>query len=78
MDEKGQTLDNIYIERLWRSLKYEDIYIKSYKNMMELRNEISKYFYFYNTERFHQSLDYLTSDMMYEPFSVEEIIGQGT
>lgn len=76
MDGKGRALDNIYVERLWRSLKYEDIHIKSYENMMELRNGISKYFHFYNTERFHQSLDYLTPDMMYESFSVEESVGK--
>jgi len=76
MDGKGRALDNIYVERLWRSLKYEDIHIKSYENMMELRNGISKYFNFYNTERFHQSLEYQTPDMMYESFSVDESVGK--
>lgn len=71
MDGRGRALDNIYVERLWRSLKYEDIYIKSYSNMRELREGIRKYFNFYNTERFHQSLDYLTPEMMYKSFLKE-------
>lgn len=69
MDGKGRALDNIFVERLWRSLKYEDIYIKSYETMSALREGISKYFHFYNTERFHQSHDYRTPEVMYESFS---------
>lgn len=72
MDGKGRALDNIYVERLWRSLKYEDIYIKSYESMIELKEGIKKYFNFYNTERFHQSLGYLTPEVMYESFSERE------
>lgn len=72
MDGKGRALDNIYVERLWRSLKYEDIYIKSYENMRELKEGIKKYFRFYNEERFHQSLDYSTPEMMYKSFIREE------
>lgn len=72
MDGKGRALDNIYIERLWRSLKYEDIYIKSYISMIELKEGIRRYFNFYNTERFHQSLGYLTPEIMYESFSERE------
>lgn len=68
MDGKGRALDNIYVERLWRSLKYEDIYIKSYESVSELKEGIKKYFQFYNKARFHQSLDYLTPDQMYESF----------
>ena len=71
MDSKGRALDNIYVERLWRSLKYEDIYIKSYTTMKELKEGIKKYFGFYNGERFHQSLDYATPNEMYKSF-VEE------
>ena len=72
MDGKGRALDNIYVERLWRSLKYEDIYLKSYTTMKEMKEGIKKYFSFYNGERFHQSLDYATPDEMYRSFVVEE------
>jgi putative transposase len=65
MDGKGRALDNIYIERLWRSLKYEDIYIKEYQTVLECAAGIDKYFEFYNTERFHQSLKYETPDDIY-------------
>lgn len=68
MDGKNRALDNIYIERLWRSLKYEDIYIKHYETVKELKAGIAKYFRFYNEERFHQSLEYRTPDEMYESF----------
>ena len=72
MDGKGRALDNIYVERLWRSLKYEDIYLKSYETVSELKEGIRRYFAFYNTERFHQSHEYLTPEVMYESFSVRE------
>ena len=72
MDSKGRALDNIYVERLWRSLKYEDIYLKSYETMGELKEGIKRYFRFYNTERFHQSLVYLTPEIMYESFSTRD------
>ncbi len=65
MDGKGRALDNIYIERFWRTLKYEDIYIKDYNSMAELKEGIKKYIEFYNSERFHQSLDYDTPDEIY-------------
>jgi len=65
MDGKGRAIDNIYIERLWRSLKYEDIYIKEYETVPECIAGVNKYFKFYNSERFHQSLDYKTPDEIY-------------
>lgn len=65
MDGKGRALDNIFIERLWRSLKCEEIYINHYESVIELKIAIDKYFKFYNTERFHQSLDYETPDEIY-------------
>lgn len=74
MDGKGRALDNIYVERLWRSLKYEDIYLKSYESMRELKDGINRYFNFYNTERFHQSHEYLTPDVMYESFAIREVL----
>lgn len=74
MDGKGRALDNIYVERLWRSLKYEEIYLNAYKNMTELKESINKYFTFFNTERFHQSLDYETPDKIYYSVFAEEKI----
>ena len=68
MDGKGRALDNIRMERLWRSLKYEDIYLKRYETMGELKSGVSAYFNFYNSARFHQSLDYSVPDEMYESF----------
>ena len=65
MDGKGRCLDNIFIERFWRSLKYENIFIHDYKSVTELKYGISKYMQFYNTERFHQSLEYKTPDEVY-------------
>jgi len=68
MDGKGRALDNVYVERLWRSLKYEEIYLKSYETMAQMAEGVARYFQFYNAERFHQSLDYQTPDQMYESF----------
>lgn len=65
MDGKGRALDNIYVERLWRSLKYEEIYLKDYSDMKELKEGIDNYFKFFNEERFHQSLEYATPDEIY-------------
>lgn len=65
MDGKGRALDNIYVERLWRSLKYEEIYLHSYPSMIDLKEGINSYFRFFNTERFHQSLEYATPDEIY-------------
>jgi putative transposase len=60
MDGKGRFLDNIFIERLWRSLKYEEIFIKAYASVGEARGGISNWFTFYNNERLHQALGYRT------------------
>ena len=60
MDGKGRCLDNVFVERLWRSLKYEDIYIKAYADLVEARAGIGRYFAFYNTLRRHQALGYQT------------------
>ena len=68
MNGRGRVFDNIYVERLWGSLKYEDIYLKSYESMRELKDGIKRYFLFYNGERFHQSHDYLTPDIMHQSF----------
>jgi putative transposase len=66
MDSVNRALDNIFVERFWRSLKYEDIYLKDYRTMLELRVGIDRYIKFYNSERFHQSLEYETPDIIYE------------
>lgn len=60
MDGRGRALDNIFVERLWRSLKYENIYLHNYRTMKEAYEGIKRYFDFYNNERPHQSLDYKT------------------
>ena len=65
MDGKGRALDNIYVERLWRSLKYEDVYLNRYDSLNECRLGIKNYFVFYNSKRFHQSLEYMTPDEKY-------------
>ena len=65
MDGKGRALDNVYVERLWRSLKYENIFLNDYRNLKDLKGGVNLYFEFYNTERYHQSLDYQTPDSVY-------------
>jgi len=65
MDGRGRALDNVFIERLWRSVKYEDVYLHGYESISELVVGLTKYFAFYNEERRHQSLDYLTPDEVY-------------
>lgn len=65
MDGKGRALDNIIIERLWRSLKYEDIYLKDYQSVPDLAEGVQAYFDFYNYERPHQSLGYQTPADVY-------------
>jgi putative transposase len=65
MDGRGRALDNIFVERLWRSVKYEDIYIKDYESVPELYFGLDQYFRFYNHERPHQSLDGQTPEMVY-------------
>ena len=66
MDGKGRCIDNVFVERLWRSLKYEDIYLRSYANLVEARAGIERYFHFYNTGRFHQSLGHQTPAAFYD------------
>jgi putative transposase len=65
MDGKGRYTDNIFIERLWRALKYEEIYLKNYENGIELYRSLKRYFDFYNHERPHQSLNYMTPSEVY-------------
>ena len=65
MDGRGRALDNIFVERLWRSVKHEDVYLKGYATMAELMIGLAQYFAFYNGERPHQSLAYKTPGEVY-------------
>ena len=65
MDGKGAWRDNVFVERLWRSVKYEEVYLKAYENVPEARTEIGRYLTFYNTKRPHSSLDGQTPDQAY-------------
>lgn len=66
MDGRGRAFDNIMIERLWRSVKYEEVYLKEYASVCECREELGKYFDFYNEERRHQGLGRRTPREVYE------------
>jgi len=66
MDGRGRCMDNIFVERLWRSLKYEEVYLKDYASVTEARAGIGRYFQFYNYERLHQSLQYKTPAAIYQ------------
>lgn len=60
MDSTGRALDNIFVERLWRTVKYEEVYLKSYRTVEEAEDGLDRYFKFYNHARFHQALGYRT------------------
>jgi len=65
MDSKGRALDNIFTERLWRTIKYEEVYLHDYTSPKEARQQLSRYFDFYNHTRVHQALDYKTPAEVY-------------
>jgi putative transposase len=65
MDGRGRALDNVFVERLWRSVKYEDIYIRGYETVADLQRGLTGYFAFYNVDRLHQSLGYRTPAAVY-------------
>ena len=65
MDGKGSWRDNVFIERLWRSVKYEDIYLRAYDSASAVRSGLNRYFNFYNSRRPHSSLDGQTPDQVY-------------
>lgn len=67
MDGRGRALDNIFVERLWRTVKYEDIYLKQYETVPALERGLHHYFDFYNYERPHQSLEYRVPSEVYNP-----------
>ena len=71
MDGRGRALDNVFVERLWRSVKYEDIYLRGYEAVPELYQGLGRYFIFYNNERLHQSLDYRTPAAVYRDVSAK-------
>ena len=73
MDGRGRALDNIFIERLWRSVKYELIFINEYTSLSEVRRALSLYFDFYNTKRLHQALNYQTPQQVH--FGVTNHLG---
>jgi putative transposase len=60
MDGRGRAFDNIFVERLWRTVKYEEVYLKDYRDVPEARRSLADYFLFYNDQRIHQALDYRT------------------
>lgn len=65
MDGRGRWMDNVFIERLWKSVKYEDVYLKAYNSIAVAKQELTKYFDRYNKRRRHQGLDDMTPDMVY-------------
>ena len=65
MDGRGRAIDNVFIERLWRSVKYEEVYLKSYANGWEAESNLRDYFHFYSHERIHQVLGYRTPIEVY-------------
>ena len=65
MDGKGRWVDNVFVERLWRSVKYEEIYLHAYETPREVDAALTRYFSFYNTRRPHQALDQRTPDALY-------------
>jgi putative transposase len=66
MDGRGRCLDNVFVERLWRSVKYEDIYLHGYETVPQLQQGLGRYFRYYNEARFHQSLAYRTPAVVYQ------------
>ena len=74
MDGRGRWRDNVHIERLWRTVKYEDIYLQGYENLRALKARAwSSYFDFYNRYRFHQNLDYETPEQRYRSFQANDL-----
>ena len=72
MDGRGRVFDNIFVERLWRTVKYEDIYLKDYGSVLEMEGGVAAYFWFYNHQRLHQALDYRTPAEVH--FNHEQVV----
>ena len=66
MDGKGSWRDNVFVERLWRSVKYEEVYLRAYESVSAVKVGLNKYFYFYNHRRPHSKLDRLTPAQQYD------------
>ena len=66
MDGKGRCIDNVFVERLWRSVKYEEVYLNAYDTVQEARDAIGRYMDFYNFKRPHHALGYQTPDSFYK------------
>ena len=65
MDGRGRALDNVFVERLWRSVKYEEVYVRDYQSVGDARQSLARYFGFYNHARLHQALGYQTPAAVY-------------
>ena len=65
MDGRGRAYDNIFIERLWRTVKYEEVYLHDYRTVSSARFHLSNYFHYYNTDRIHEALGYKTPEEIY-------------
>lgn len=73
MDGKGRWVDNVFVERLWRSVTYEEVYLKAYDDIKSAKASLGKYFAFYNTQRRHQSLDRQTPDQVYYENAIRKV-----
>ncbi len=65
MDGRGRAMDNIFTERLWRSVKYEEVYLKNYDSVLDAKDGLTTYFDIYNNRRLHQALNYQTPAELY-------------
>ena len=70
MDGKGRWIDNVFIERLWRSVKYEEVYLKAYESMADAKQSLKDYFEFYNQQRKHQTLKSKPDQVYYESINL--------
>ena len=74
MDGRGRCMDNVFVERLWRSIKYEEVYLKAYQNGTEARKGIGAYLAFYNQERPHQALGYRSPGQVFHAVSPQRCL----
>ncbi|MBF0227931.1 MAG: IS3 family transposase [Desulfobacterales bacterium] len=74
MDGRGRVFDNIFVERLWRSVKYEEVYINDYEGMVDAKGGLGNYFSFYNKQRLHQALKYKTPEEIHYANRVNSIL----
>ena len=78
MDGKGRALDNVFVERLWRTVKYEHIYLHEYETVRELSRGLEEFFFFYNNERLHQSLGYLPPQEVHQKMIASRHLNNGS